>query len=193
MEIREYCVEDEREWVECRLLSFLDSTYYKDVKKEKEKYPNHSLEYLAIEDGKVVGFIDVELNSDDLTQNKENGAIIWNLGVLPSYRGKGIANSLWEKVKEELKRKSFSYCELWTQDDKPANDFYRKVGFVQKSEFTYLRCRPKEVRQTIRLSDDEMKDYFVEDMLFQASYLEKEKLEKICKDIVEVRLYAINL
>ncbi|URZ88350.1 GNAT family N-acetyltransferase [Floricoccus penangensis] len=193
MEIREYREEDERNWVECRLLSFLDSTYYKDVKKEKEKYPNHSLEYLAIEDGKVVGFIDVELNSDDLTQNKENGAIIWNLGVLPSYRGKGIANSLWEKVKGELKRKSFSYCELWTQDDKAANDFYRKVGFVQKSEFTYLRCRPKEVTQTIRLSDADVNDYFAEDMLFQASYSEKEKLEKICKDVVEVRLYAINL
>ncbi len=37
--IREYTAADETAWVRCRVISFLDCSYWNDVKREKERYP----------------------------------------------------------------------------------------------------------------------------------------------------------
>ena len=56
--IREYKPEDERSWLECRVLSFLDSAYYDDVIQHKESYSNPVIDLVAECDDKIVGFIE---------------------------------------------------------------------------------------------------------------------------------------
>ena len=67
MVIRKYNPEDESAWLRCRVLSFLHIAYFDNVLKEKEKYMNPAIELVAIEDGIVVGLIDVEYEMEERT------------------------------------------------------------------------------------------------------------------------------
>lgn len=60
MEIRSYNQKDEKEWVRCRVLSFLDTAYFDHVLREKETYDNPSIELVAVIDDRIVGLIDIE-------------------------------------------------------------------------------------------------------------------------------------
>ncbi len=48
IKIRAYNKEDEMDWVRCRVLSFLDTAYYDNVLREKEKYENPAIELVAV-------------------------------------------------------------------------------------------------------------------------------------------------
>ena len=63
MRIRPYTADDETGWVRCRVLSFLDSAYFDDVHREKERYENRAIELVAEMDGSVVGLVDVDLDT----------------------------------------------------------------------------------------------------------------------------------
>nr|GGG79293.1 hypothetical protein GCM10011398_25760 [Virgibacillus oceani] len=67
MEIRRYNAEDELGWVRCRILSFLDTAYYDNVFKEKEKYENSSIELVAVIDHQIVGLLDIEYETNEGT------------------------------------------------------------------------------------------------------------------------------
>ena len=53
--IRPYVDADERGWLECRVLAFLDSAYYDAVEREKEHYERPSVELVAEVDGRSSG------------------------------------------------------------------------------------------------------------------------------------------
>ena len=55
MVIREYTKNDELEWLRCRVLSFLDCSYYNDVLTHREIYENDSICLVAEEDGNIIG------------------------------------------------------------------------------------------------------------------------------------------
>ena len=110
MVIRDYTATDERAWLDCRVLSFLDSSYYNDVKTKKETYEHPSICLVAEESNQIIGFIDVEIDADDLTTNTDGrGAIIWHLGVLPEHRKKKVAQQLWLSVKQKLIQMGIHY------------------------------------------------------------------------------------
>jgi GNAT superfamily N-acetyltransferase len=95
MIIRQYRKSDEREWLRCRVASFLDCSYWNDVKTAKEAYPHPGISFVAEENGTIIGLIDIELDSSDLYRtDKGRGAIIWDLAVLQEYRKTGIAKKL---------------------------------------------------------------------------------------------------
>lgn len=132
--IREYQDTDETGWVRCRVISFLDTSYYDDIKREKEKYDHSAICLVAEHDNQIVGFIDIEYEQKigEVCYLKGSlGANIWNLGVLPEFRNKHIAQMLWEQAKKILIDHGIQRVELWTQDDYPANSWYKKQGFQQ--------------------------------------------------------------
>ena len=45
--IRPYREGDERGWVVCRVLSFLDASFFDDVRRTKERYVNPAIELVA--------------------------------------------------------------------------------------------------------------------------------------------------
>lgn len=63
MYIRDYKETDETEWLRCRVLSFLDTAYFDNVLRVKEKYKNSAVELVAVENKQIVGLIDVECES----------------------------------------------------------------------------------------------------------------------------------
>src|SRR4051794_4017421 len=84
--IREYQPADERGWLECRLLSFLDSNYYDDVRTDRSDIAAPNLSLVAEDNGTIVGLIDIELDGE--------AATIDSIGVHPQARQRGIASAL---------------------------------------------------------------------------------------------------
>ena len=58
--IRKYRRDDERDWVRCRVLSMLDTTWYDDVLTSKPSYQNPAVQVVADYNGRIVGLMDVE-------------------------------------------------------------------------------------------------------------------------------------
>lgn len=192
MIIRDYCKTDEQGWLSCRLNSFFDSSYFNDIKREKEKYEKPSVCLVAEEEGQVIGILDMELDSEDLSCAKdERGAIVWHLGVLPQYRKQGVARALWEATKQRMLEEGIHYCEIWTQEDEAANKFYQSVGFEIEDSQTWLRCyvQGRACKELLKQPFLE-KIYGPEELIFDVPVVMKEEMEKICYRIDEVRLYC---
>ena len=195
MMIREYVPADEREWLRCRVLSFLDCSYWNDVKTVKETYAHPSISLVAEADGHIVGLIELEIDSDELYGYGEGrGAMLWHMAVLPEYRRCGIAQALWRAAERRLQEAGIAYCELWTQEDEPANRFYKRMGFEQQTESTWIRCYAHgEAARRLMNLDAAGDIYGVEEIVFQAEYARKAELSAVCDRIDEVRLYAKRL
>ncbi len=94
MNIRFYEEKDEREWVRCRVLSFLDTAYFDHVLRKKETYENPSIELIAEKDGQIIGLIDIEIEKKQgkvCTQGAGGGGMIWHIAVHPDFRRSGRA------------------------------------------------------------------------------------------------------
>ena len=192
MTIRDYCEADEQGWLYCRLNSFFDSSYFNDIKCKKEVYAKPSICLVAEENGQIVGILDMELDSEELSCAKEErGAIVWHLGVLPQYRKKGVARVLWETAKSRMLEEGIHYCEIWTQEDTAANKFYQSAGFKIEESQTWIRCyvQGKKCGELMKTSFLE-KIYGPEELIFDAPVALREEMEKICYRIDEVRLYS---
>lgn len=199
MKIREYSGSDKQSWIECRVLSFLDSSYFDDVQNFREEYDNPVIQMVAVDDGKVVGFLDCEYEkiAGDVCYFKgERGGVIWHLGVLPAYRKQGIANQLWEATKEKLSAVGIVRVEVWTQDDAAATAWYRKNNF--KFREAYLNAfikgtaQDKVIQKYVNLPKiGEI--YGIRNFNFEAPIERKEELAKICYRLHEVRAYESQL
>ncbi|MEG1559255.1 MAG: GNAT family N-acetyltransferase [Clostridia bacterium] len=195
MQIRDYADSDEQGWLRCRVVSFMDTSYFNDVKTKKELFNHPSICLIAEENQTIIGLIDIELDSDDLTYtSNERGAIIWNMAVLPEYRKHRVGRQLWEHAKERLLEQGIHYCELWTQEDVAANQFYKSIGFTLENSQTWIRCYTKGKKCMPLLNKAELGEiYGPEELIFDAPFNRKEELTKQCYRIDEVRLYTMKL
>ncbi|MEU0093109.1 GNAT family N-acetyltransferase [Kribbella sp. NPDC006257] len=80
--VRDYEPDDERSWLHCRVLSFLDTNYYDDVVTAKP-VRDPGLELVAVAGDQVVGLLDASLDGTSST--------IETLAVHPDHRRLGIA------------------------------------------------------------------------------------------------------
>ena len=95
--VRPYEVGDEEGWLRCRVLSFLGSAYFDDVRREKEHYANPAIELVAEDDGEIVGLVDVECELEPGTVCEDRpglGGMIWHLAVHPEHQRRGVATAL---------------------------------------------------------------------------------------------------
>ena len=65
--IRPYRPADDRDWLRCRVLSFLRTAYFDDIATSRPRYDEPSNELVAERAGVLVGVLDLTL-PDDLTQ-----------------------------------------------------------------------------------------------------------------------------
>ena len=147
IEIRNYTPADEQDWVRCRVISFLDSAYFDDVHRSKEKFDNPAIELVAEIEGKIIGLLDLEYEkkigevgykSDCLT------GVIWHLAVLPEYRREGIASMLLKKALDFIKFQNIELIQAWTRDDKFVLDWYNKSGFEKKESYYHVFAEADE-------------------------------------------------
>lgn len=139
MIIREYQPDDEKSWIRCRTLSFLDTAYFDDVMNKKETYNHPSIELVAEDDGKIIGLLDIEYETKEksvCTRGDGLGGMIWHLATHPDYQRQGIGTQLLEKVEEIGREMSLNYLEAWTRDDDWVCSWYEKNGF--KKDYSYL-------------------------------------------------------
>ncbi|SET50458.1 Ribosomal protein S18 acetylase RimI [Oceanobacillus limi] len=141
MRIREYQSTDEKGWLRCRVLSFLDTAYYDNVLTQKETYENPSIELVTIEDGMVVGLIDIEYEQEERTvcsQGVGLGGMIWHIAVHPDYGRQGIGSELLFAAEEVAKRKGLNRLEAWTRNDEWVNNWYEKNNFHKIDSYLHV-------------------------------------------------------
>lgn len=141
IDIREYRPEDEKSWLRCRVLAFLDTAYYDNVLREKEKYRNPSIELVATHGDQVVGLIDLECETVPNTVCSARpglGAMIWHLAVHPDYRRKGIGTALLAKATEMASKMGIVRLEAWTRDDPWVQAWYESHGFRAVDSYLHV-------------------------------------------------------
>jgi hypothetical protein len=77
--IRPYVERDERGWLRCRVLSFLDTAFFDSVEREKERYEKPAIELVAEDGREIIGLLDLECDSDGLADRPGRGGMIWHL------------------------------------------------------------------------------------------------------------------
>ena len=130
--IRPYRADDERGWVVCRVLSFLDSAFFDDVRRSKEHYEHASIELVAEREGAIVGLIDVEYETEPgavCELRPGLGGMIWHLAVHPDQQRQGIATSLLREAEIRARETGIVRFEAWTRDDRAARTWYESRGF----------------------------------------------------------------
>lgn len=145
--LREYDTSDEDGWVRCRVLSFLDTSYYDDVHREKEQYENPSIELVAEYAEQIVGLIDVELDTPDrsvCSDRDGRGGMIWHLAVHPDYQRQGIASALLHEVIQRAKRAGVNRLEAWTRDDEGTVLWYENRQFERRDSYLHVYLNREE-------------------------------------------------
>jgi mycothiol synthase len=86
--------------------------------KKMEESPTFNAEgiFIAEWNGETAGMVNAYV---DKLREERKGFIQW-LGVLPKFRGKGIAKKLVEKALESLKSRGMEIAETWTQTNREA-------------------------------------------------------------------------
>jgi GNAT superfamily N-acetyltransferase len=139
--IRPYVDADERGWLECRVLAFLDSAYYDAVEREKEHYKRPSIELVAEVDGAIVGLIDVEYEEEPGTVCEDRpglGGMIWHIAVLRDFRRQGIASRLLAAAEEVARARGIERFEAWTRDDPWVQQWYEAHAFEQIKSYLHV-------------------------------------------------------
>jgi ribosomal protein S18 acetylase RimI-like enzyme len=143
--IREYKTEDEKEWLKCHSLVYLN-TNERRLERNKPTYSRKSIELVALIDGKIVGFLDIELEDVPGTvcyKKFEGNGMLWDIGVLPEFRRKGIATSLLNEGIKRGKKLGMKRLEAWSIEPL-AWSFYEKYGFKKFYEYHHVLITNRE-------------------------------------------------
>jgi len=157
--IREYNPSDEKKWLQCRLISFHDSAYYDDVYTKKPVFNNSSLELVAELNGKIIGILDLEKDTEDgsICYCKSGvGAMIWTIAVLPDYRRFGIARKLVVKAMGWAKSNDVNFIEAWTRDDKWVLDWYKSLDFNRFHSYWHIYFKGDNTKSLFKSNDKDI-------------------------------------
>ena len=127
--IRGYTDLDAQGWLRCRVLAFLDTQYYDDVKAEPTRFDGEAIRLIATaDDGLVVGVLDIEIDGA--------AATIDTIAVHPDHRRTHWGSRLLAAAEPMLASRGVATLDAWTREDGPANSWYRANGFTER--FRYL-------------------------------------------------------
>lgn len=159
--IRPYTPADERGWLRCSVLSFLQTAYFDSVFREKPRYDHPSIELVAEVNGLIAGVIDVECEDVPgsvctvcrIDGEAGRGGMIWHLAVHPDYQGRGIGTLLLQEAGRRALHAGIVYFEAWTRDDEETLRWYDSRGFEWISSYLHVYLQGKaEVQDAIHSS-----------------------------------------
>ncbi|WP_059104519.1 GNAT family N-acetyltransferase [Shouchella shacheensis] len=154
MLIRKYAQADEDGWVRCRVLSFLDTPYFDNVLKEREEYENPAIELVAVEEGQIVGLLDIECEVREgsvCSRGTGLGGMLWHVAVHPDYRRRGVGNELLTEAEKIAKDQGLNRLEAWTRDDGRVHKWYEKHGFLKETSYFHVVIEgSQEIKGTLK-------------------------------------------
>ncbi|WP_279070654.1 GNAT family N-acetyltransferase [Microbacterium lacticum] len=129
--VRPYQPSDERGWLRCRVLSFLDTQYYDDVKPRRTALADPSIALVAVSPtDEIVGILDVEIDGKSAT--------IDTIAVHPDHQGAGIASALLRAALTHLGTDGIATLDAWTREDTAANRWYQRNGFTEQYRYLHV-------------------------------------------------------
>ena len=129
--VREYEPADEKSWLRCRVLGFLDTAYFDDVWQAKPRIPAPGFELVAAdENGDIAGIMDVEIDGGLAT--------IETVAVHPDHRRRGLGRVLLARASARLVGSSATTLDAWTRDDPDTLAWYRAMGFAESDHYLHV-------------------------------------------------------
>ena len=164
--IRPYQPGDERSWLQCRVLAFLETAYFDNVLREKESYSSPAIELVAMYADTVIGLLDIECETEPNTicsvaTNPGLAGMIWHIAVHPDYRSQGIGQALLDEAKGLALDRGIKRFEAWTRDDEFVNDWYGKQGFALIEHYYHVYPNVEEIQRTGIVTTTEEDSYAV--------------------------------
>lgn len=147
VEILDYRNEYELEWVKLRARVASRSHTWDFIERNKVTYENPAIELVLLEDNKIIGYIDaeIELVAGQISwESSSIGAVVQEFGVDPDYQKLGYGRLLLNELSARLLKKGILRVEFWTKDPK-------SVKLYQHLKFRELFCH-----QHFRISADEI-------------------------------------
>jgi ribosomal protein S18 acetylase RimI-like enzyme len=133
--VRDYREADEQSWLRCRVLGFLDTSYYDDVWSARpEPTPRWSL--VGVLDGEVVGICDASA--------AEHGATIDTVVVHPDHRRSGLGTALLGELVSRLRADGVRSVDAWTRDDPGTLAWYDAGGFAVRYRYLHVYADGEE-------------------------------------------------
>lgn len=130
--IRPYRPADERDWLRCRVLSFLSTAYFDDIATSRPRYDEPSIELVAERAGVLVGVLDLTLPDDPA-----EAATVETVAVHPDHLGRGTATALLGQA-ARLAAGRCAQVEAWTRDDEGTLRWYAARGMVEDSHYLHV-------------------------------------------------------
>jgi ribosomal protein S18 acetylase RimI-like enzyme len=127
--VRGFLPADETAWLHCRVLAFLATDYYDDVKPTKTVLEPGGIELVAIAGEELVGLMDLRVDGSEAT--------IDTVAVHPDSARTGVASQLLATARDLLPPEVTS-VDAWTREDQAANDWYLRRGFVERFRYLHL-------------------------------------------------------
>ena len=129
--IRAYAPADENSWLRCRVLSFLDTAYYDDVRRTKPAIPSSGLELVAVDETEAtVGIADTLIEGELAT--------IDTIAVHPDHQHRGLGRALLQQTCIRAHAMGATMLDAWTRDDLETLRWYRATGFVESDHYLHV-------------------------------------------------------
>ncbi len=131
--IREYTAADQPAWLRCRVLSFLDTAYFDDVRQTKPRIDAPGFELVAVDEGAgVVGIMDVGV--------EDTLATIDTVAVHPGHQREGLGRALLAEARSRARLLNAVTLDAWTRDDPDTLRWYRAMGFTESDHYLHVHA-----------------------------------------------------
>ena len=144
LKIRDYEDGDQQEWVIVHAIILSTSHAWNYTIQQRPVYENDSVKLVALDGEKLVGLMDVEIESQPgkLCLMKDSiGGYVLEIGRLPEYAGHNIGRVFIEEAKKRLIAKDVHRMEFWTQDES-AQRYYEHLGMKEINRHYRFRIKP---------------------------------------------------
>lgn len=137
--IRDYESKDETEWLDLHASVMVDSYAWWIVLHKKIVFENEAIELVAFKDGKMIGFVVAEIDSDI---SEKDTAFVWEYGVHRDHRRNNIGRMLIDNLHKIMNEKYQINKSIWYSQDPDSQKFYEHLGMKEIGKHWQLTIEP---------------------------------------------------